>query len=145
MDMNAVARGLAAAAENVTSDPALITHAFTPDSLEVPTCFVAEYDIEFDKAYGRALDAADITMRVLVSRTDDKSGAERLNNLLSGHGGTTLKEAIEADRLAVGGTGLGGAADDHHVERIQGMRWYIHDQITYLGAELRIHVIGSSR
>lgn len=143
MDMQAVADGLAAAAATVVSDPALITHAFTPDSVVVPCCFVAEYDVDFDKAMGRGLDAVDFTMRVLVSRTDDKSGAARLNGLLSGSGAGRLKDAIESDRRQNGGTGLGGACDDYRVVQAQGMRWYQHDQITYLGAELRVHVIGS--
>ena len=144
MDLQRVADGLAAAARTVSSDPELITMAYTPDSVETPCCFVAEYDLDFDRAMSRGLDAVDITMRVLVSRADDKSAAARLNALLSGAGGGALKSAIESDRRQNGGTGLAGACDDYRVERIQGMRWYQHDQITYLGAELRVHVIGSS-
>jgi len=145
MDIQAVCVGLArAAGTTATSGEKLTTFAYTPDSVVTPVCFVAEYDVDFDRTMGRGLDAIDFTMRVLVSRADDKSGAERLNNLLSGSGGPSLKEAIESERQnGPGGTGLGGACDDYHVRAAQGMRWYQHDQISYLGAEIRVHVIGS--
>jgi len=144
MDLQAVCVGLAAAAAGADVTPSLIAYAYTPDSVETPCCFVAEYEIDYDKAMGRALDVVDVTMRALVGRADDRAAAAALNGLLSGSGTTSLKAAIEADRRQNGGTGLGGACDDYRVERVQGMRWYIHDQITYLGAELRVHVIGSS-
>ncbi len=145
MDLNAVAEGLArAAATVVTGDEELITVAYTPDSVVTPVCFVAEFDINYDKAMNRGMDEIDYTMRVLVSRSDDKSGAARLNALLSGSGPGSLKTAIESERHnGTGGTSLAGACDDYHVRAVQGMRWYQHDQISYLGAEIRVHVIGS--
>lgn len=143
MDMQAVAEGLAAAAATVASDPKLITYAFAPDAVETPCCFVAEFDIDFDKTMGRGTDYADFTMRVLVGRADDVSAGRRLNALLSGSGGGALKQAIESNRGPIGAPALGGACDDYHVQRVQGMRWYLHEGTTYLGAEFRVHVIGS--
>ncbi len=144
MDLQAVSVGLARAAGTaVAAGEKLTTVAFTPDSVVPPMCFVAEYDIDYDKAYGRGMDAVDFTLRVLVSRTDDLSGAQLLNDLLSGSGGPSLKEAIESERQnGPSGTGLAGACDDYHVRAVQGMRWYQHDQISYLGADIRVHVIG---
>lgn len=142
--MQAVCQGLANAAATVDCTPSIIAHAFTPDSVEPPVVFCAEYDIEFDLAMGRSLDSADITIRVLLGRADDKTSAARLNDLLSGSGPGSLKSAIESDRYVRGGTGLAGACDDYRVERAQGMRFYEHGSYTFLGAEFRVKVIGSS-
>lgn len=144
MDLHAVSVGLARAAKTAAvSGEKLTTLPYTPDSVVPPMCFVAEYDIDYDKAMGRALDAVDFTLRVLVGRADDLSAAQLLNDLLSGSGGPSLKQAIESERQnGPAGTGLAGACDDYHVRAIQGMRWYQHDGISYLGAEIRVHVIG---
>jgi hypothetical protein len=142
--MQAVCEGLAAAAATVDSTPELIAHAFTPDSVDPPVVFCAEYDVEFDLSMSRGLDSADITLRVLLGRADDVTSAARLNALLSGAGTGSLKTAIESDRRVNGGTSLGGACDDYRVERVQGMRFYEHASYTYLGAEFRVKVIGRS-
>jgi len=144
MDMQEVSEALAAAAGTVISTPKLITYAFVPHSVTAPCCFVAEYTIDFDRAMNRALDAVDVTMRALVSPADEAVGTRRLNGLLSGSGGGALKQAIESARGAPGELALGGAADDYRVTRIEGGRWYQHDGVQYLGAEITVHVIGSS-
>lgn len=146
MDMWAVAEALAAAAATVDTgaDPALISYAFTPDGIEVPCAFVAEYDVDFHGAYGAGHDVAMMTVRVLVGRADDKSAARRMAALLSGSGGGALKAALESARGAPGEPALGGAADDYVVQQLQGMRWYQHDQYSYLGSEFRVKVVGSS-
>jgi hypothetical protein len=142
MDLQAVAEALAAQAATVTCSPALNTFAYAPDSIPEPCAFVAEMEIEFDKAMRRALDEVMVTMRVLVGRADDKAAAARLNGLMSGSGTGSLKTALEADRIPNGGDALGGACHDYHVTRIQGHRWYEHASTTYLGGEWRIRVIG---
>lgn len=142
MDLQAVSEGLAAQAATVTCSPPLNTAAFTPDGVAEPMAFVAEIDIDYDKAHNRSLDEVMVTMRVLVGRSDDKSAAARLNGLMSGSGPGSLKTALEAGRGAAGEQALDGACDDFHVQRWQGHRWYEHAGVTYLGGELKIRVIG---
>lgn len=142
MDLQAVSDGLAAQAAKVTCSPPLNTAAHTPDGVAEPMAFVAEIDIDFDKAHNRGLDEVMVTMRVLVGRSDDKSAAARLNGLMSGEGSGSLKATLEAGRGAPGQPALGGACDDFHVQRWQGHRWYEHAGVTYLGGELKIRVIG---
>lgn len=116
---------------------------FTPDSVVTPVFFVGEVDITFDKTHGRGTDELMVTCRVLASRADDRSGQRILDALLSGAGQASLKVAIEAARGAPGQLALGGLADDLHLERVQGYRWYEHAGYSYVGAELSIKVIGS--
>lgn len=145
MQFSVVRTRIAAAAANVvmpTGSPALTCTGYVPDGVVTPCFFVAEFDVEYDKTYRRGMDAADFTARVLVGRADDKSAQEILDALLSGSGTSSLKTAIEAARGAPGEMALGGAADDLHVRRVQGYRWYEHNGTQYVGAELIIHVIG---
>ena len=115
---------------------------YVPDAVTAPHFFVAEYEQDFDKAHGRALDELMFTSRVLVGRADDQAAQRTLDAMLAGSGTASLKTAIEAARGAPGEYALGGLAHDLHVTRVQGYRWYEHAGTTYVGAELMIRVIG---
>ncbi len=120
----------------------LTASGYTPDAVDEPHFFVGEFTVEYDKTFGRGLDEAEFTCRVLVGRQDDRAAQRTLDGLLSGGGPASLKAAIEAARGAPSEAALGGLADDLHVTRIQGYRWYEHNGTQYVGAELIIRVIG---
>ncbi|MET9411274.1 hypothetical protein ABZX90_36855 [Streptomyces sp. NPDC002935] len=120
----------------------LTSTGYVPDSVVAPHFFVAEVEVTYDKTFGRGTDELEFTTRVLVGRADDRSAQRILDGLLSGSGPSSLKAAIEAARGAPGELALGGLADDLHVMRVQGYRWYEHEGTTYVGAELMIKVIG---
>ncbi|MEU6098966.1 hypothetical protein [Streptomyces sp. NPDC047079] len=115
---------------------------FVPDSVVTPCFFVGEVDINYDQTMGRGTDELLFTCRVLAGRADDRSSQRVLDALLSGAGVASLKQAIEAARGAPGQMALGGVADDLHLERVQGYRWYEHAGSSYVGAELAVKVIG---
>ncbi|GAA4999495.1 hypothetical protein [Streptomyces siamensis] len=115
---------------------------YVPDSVVTPVFFVGEVDINFDQAMGRGLDELLFTCRVLAGRADDRSAQRILDALLSGVGEASLKQAIEVARGAPGELALGGLADDLHLQRVQGYRWYEHAGASYVGAELAVRVIG---
>ncbi|MER5882716.1 hypothetical protein ABT160_02690 [Streptomyces sp. NPDC001941] len=143
--MSAVREAIADAARAVTMPVGtrkLTSTGYVPDEVNEPCFFAGEYSVDFDKAMGRALDEAEITCRVLVSRADDKAAQRLLDRMLSGSGPGSLKQAIEAARGAPGEYALGGLAHDLRVTRIQGYRWYEHAGVDYVGAELTIKVIG---
>lgn len=116
---------------------------YTPDSVTEPHFFVGEYTQEYDRTFGRGQDEAEFTARILVGRADDRAAQLLLDRMLSGSGTASLKVAIEAARGAPGQAALGGLADDLHVTKVQGYRWYEHAGTQYVGAELMIRVIGS--
>ncbi|MCY0943536.1 hypothetical protein [Streptomyces antarcticus] len=118
---------------------------YIPDAVIAPHFFTGEYELEFDKAYGRAQDQAELTCRVLVGRADDATAQRTLDALLSGAGPASLKQAVQAARGAPGEYALGGLADDLHIRRVQGYRWYEHAGTQYVGAELIIKIIGDGR
>jgi hypothetical protein len=115
---------------------------YVPDSIVAPCFFVGEVEVNYDKAMGRKLDELLFTCRVLAGRADDRSAQRILDALLSGAGPASLKQAIEAARGAPGEMALGGLADDLHLQRVQGYRWYEHQGSSFVGAELAIKVIG---
>ncbi|MBQ0947652.1 hypothetical protein [Streptomyces sp. RK76] len=120
----------------------LVCTGYVPDSVTTPCFFVGEVEVTFDKAMARKLDELVCTCRVLAGRQDDRASQRIVDALLSGSGPASLKQAIEAARGAPGEMALGGLADDLHLQRVQGYRWFEHGQSTYVGAELIIKVIG---
>lgn len=145
MQISAVREAIADAARAVVLPAGirrLTCSGFVPDSIAEPHFFVAEYTQEYDRAFRRALDELEFTARVLVGRADDRASQVLLDSMLSGSGTASLKQAIEAARGAPGEAALGGLADDLHVVRVQGYRWYEHAGVQYVGAELIIRVIG---
>lgn len=148
MHLGPIREAIASAARTVVLPAGagkLTCSGYIPDSVVAPHFFTAEYDLDFDKAYGRALDEAELTCRVLVGRADDASAQRTLDALLSGAGPASLKEALQAARGGPGEAALGGLANDFHVKRVQGYRWYEHAGTQYVGAELIIHIIGDGR
>ncbi|MET9965451.1 hypothetical protein ABZZ80_05870 [Streptomyces sp. NPDC006356] len=120
----------------------LVCTGYVPDSVVTPCFFVGEVEVNYDKAMGRKLDELLFTARVLASRSDDRAGQRIVDALLSGGGPASVKAAIEAARGAPGEMALGGLADDLHVQRVQGYRWFEHAGSEYIGAEFAIKVIG---
>lgn len=145
MQISAVRDAVADAARTVVLPAGvgkLTCTGYVPDAVVAPCFFVGEVEIAFDKAMGRRLDELLFTCRVLAGRADDRSSQRIIDALLSGAGPASLKQALEAARGAPGEMALGGLADDLHVQRIQGYRWFEHAGSTYVGAELVIRVIG---
>lgn len=145
MQISPIRNAIAAAAGTVVLPAGvgkLVCTGYVPDSVVTPCFYVAEVEVTFDKAMGRKLDELLFTCRAYASRADDKSSQRILDAMLSGGGTASLKAAIEAARGAPGELALGGLADDLHVQRVQGYRWFEHGTDTYLGAELTIKVIG---
>jgi hypothetical protein len=148
MQISAVRDALADAARAVvlpTGIGKLTSTGYMPDAVTVPCFYIAEYTIDFDKTFGRGEDEIEFTGRVLAGRSDDQAAQKLLDLTLSGAGPASLKRALEVARGAPGQLALGGLADDFHVMRVQGYRWYEHAGGTYVGAELIIRVIGDGR
>lgn len=142
MDISVVRDRIAKAAGAVQLPTGALTcTGFVPDAVTEPHFFVGEYTQEFDKTF-RGMDLLEFTCRVLVGRADDRAAQKLLDAMLSRTGNASLKAAIEAARGAPGEHALGGAADDLHVMRVQGYRWYEHAGVQYVGAELIVKVIG---
>ncbi|WP_282686327.1 MULTISPECIES: hypothetical protein [unclassified Streptomyces] len=145
MEASAIRNAIADAARTVVLPEGigkLTCTGYVPDAVVAPHFFAGEYTVDYDKAMRRSLDEVELTCRVLVGRADDKAGQRTLDALLAGSGPASLKQAIEAARGAPGEYALGGLAHDLHVMRMQGYRWYEHNGIDYVGAELIIKIIG---
>jgi hypothetical protein len=137
VDLTAIRQGLADAAADAVTTPALNTYGYVPDAIVEPCFFPADVDIDFLGAMSRGMDTITDTCRVLASRADDKAGQALLDSYLKGSGTTSIKEALEESPT------LGGACDDLVVLRVQGYRLYEHHNVHYVGAEFVVKVVGS--
>lgn len=133
MDLNAVALGLAA---NASTVPELNALDWVPDSVPDNAFLVGEMDITFDRTFGRGCDELIVTCRVLVARSDDKSGQQKLRTFMRGGGVTSVKKAIESDKT------LGGKCDSLHVRSAKGNRLFTVGEARYYGVEFEVFVIG---
>lgn len=134
MDLNALATGLATAAGTIAGLTGL---AYAPDSVPEPCFYVQEFELDYDAAMSRGLDAATVTCMLIASRADDRSGQEAIRAWLAGG---SLKAAID-DAAAPGGP-LDGVCDDLRVTRAVGPRQYQIGDTWYYGAEITVYVIG---
>ncbi|MET9301782.1 hypothetical protein ABZX66_20910 [Micromonospora aurantiaca] len=132
MNISAVRAGIAT---NANAIQGLNCYGYVPDSISEPAFYAAEVDVNYDTSYG-SLDELMVTCRVLVGRADDAASQALLDDYLS-RGDRSLKAAIEADCT------LGGACDDLRVQRVQGYRYYEHQNSKFIGAELVVQVIGT--
>ena len=122
--------------------PSLNCFGYLPESIPEPCFYVGEVEIDFDRAFGRGMDEARFTCRLLTSRADDRAGQEALDRYLAGSGQYSVKAAIEAQRGAPGAPALGGLCDDLHVQRVQAYRMYQVGDAQFFGAEIIIRAIG---
>lgn len=133
MDIGLIRQGLATNAATIAG---LRTFAYMPDSIPVPVLFVADIEIEFDKAFGRGMDEITAKCRLLVSHADDRTGQAGLDAYLAGSGAKSVKVALQTART------LGGACDDLRVLSVRGYGLYEHNGTHYYGAEWAVQIIG---
>lgn len=133
----------AAGAALTTPARAMTTYDWAPLKPEPPCIFPEEVTCDFDRTFGRGLDELTVTLRLLVSNTEEREGARMLYGYLAGSGSGSIKAAIEAARGAPGQLALGGAADDLHVTRINGVNFYDVGGLKFIGADFVVRVIGS--
>lgn len=142
MQPGPIRRALADAVRDPTV-AGLNAYGYVPDSIPEPCFYAGEVEIDFDSVFGRGLDEMRVTCRLLVARSDDRSGQDTLDQYLAGSGAKSVKTALEDARGAPGELALGGLADDLHVTRVQGYRLYQVGEVQYYGAEIIVRVIGA--
>ncbi len=141
MNISTVRERLAEAAASIEG---LTCTGYVPDAVTEPHWYAGEVEIDVNNAMGRGgYDDARVTMRLLVSRGDDKAGQALLDEYLSRTGPKSIRLALNAARGAPGEYALGGACDDFSIERIQAYRLYLVGEVQFYGAEVIVHVVGS--
>lgn len=145
MDIGLVRQRIAEVVKDTVDAPAgcpdLTCYGYFPNKITAPAFYVGEVDIDFTGAMNRGMDILEVTARVLIGRTEDRSSQRHLDAFLSGSGPASLKAAIEGTPGVP--QNLGGACDDLMVMRVQGYRQYEHAGVKFVGAEIIIKVVGS--
>jgi hypothetical protein len=139
VDIETVFTRLAEAAEEIEG---LRCFDFVPDAPNPPCFFPAEMEIDYDQSFRGGLEAWVVTCRLLVPRSDDRSGQKELQSYLKRTGATSIKAALEATRVPGAGA-LSGACHDLHVRKAGGIGLYEHPVGSFhFGAELEVYIIG---
>lgn len=138
MDADAVSAGFGVVVKQYFPDFKIADNPL--DSVLPPTFYVAGFTGTPLQSFG-GFARMTFTLRVLVSRSDTQSGGKKIRGLC-GDGSGSLYAAIEAPHTDGQQQTLGGACLDVHCTSLAGYRGYVHDSVTYLGAEWTYDVIG---
>jgi hypothetical protein len=134
VDIDAVQRGLAAAAATIAGLTALPT---LPDAIDPPTFATVEIEVDYHLTFGNGLGGTLFTCGIFTSRGDTEAGRAALAGYISPTGTNSLRAAIEADKK------LGGACKQLVAERARGAgRLYTIAGVDYLGAMIDVRVWG---
>ena len=93
--VNQVREALKTNLQNITN---LRVYDLIPDVVVPPCAVVGQLDFTFDIDNQRGLDQASVDVFVIVQRLSERSGQEKLDNLLAGSGSNSIKTALESDR-----------------------------------------------
>jgi hypothetical protein len=143
MDWNAICARLAADMDALDGINAFDS---VPDSIPTIAAIVGEIDIDLNVTMRKArsgttrvgTDQANITIRILVARYNDRQALRKLREYMTGSGPMSVVQALENDRH------LGGLVDDSMVKNMQGNRMFDVGGDKYYGIELTLFVIGDA-
>lgn len=143
MDWNAICARIAADLDPI---PGINAFDVVPDSIPTIAAIVGEIDIDFDMVMRKVrtgstrtgTDQANITIRILVARYDDKQALRKLREFMGGSGPSSVVQALMDDRH------LGGLVDDSAVKDMKGNRMFEYAGERYYGIELTLFVIGDA-
>jgi hypothetical protein len=119
--------------DTLATIPDLNCYPYIPDSIVEPAAVVFP-DTGTPSAMGRGNDTFIYRVRVAVSKADDRSGAERLDQYLASSGTYSIRAALVAARtLGLSGTDAVFAGWENYGDHI----W---NDIGYLGADVLVTV-----
>ncbi len=106
-----------------------------PDVVVPPCAVVGQLDFTFDIDNARGLDQASVDVYVIVQRISERSGQDKLDELLGGSGNKSIKTAIESDRT------LGGLVDTLRVITAESGT-YVSGDVTFLSYRYNLIIWG---
>jgi hypothetical protein len=125
----------AAIGKNIESISGIRIYDTIPDVVVPPCAVVGQLDFTFDVNNARGLDSASVDVYVIVQRISERTGQEKLDELLAGTGPKSIKTAIESDRT------LGGLVDTLRVISAESGTYQTGDQ-TFLSYRYNLTVWG---
>jgi hypothetical protein len=106
-----------------------------PDVVVPPCAIVGQLDFTFDIDNARGLDQASVDVYVIVQRISERSGQDKLDELLAGTGTRSIKTALESDRT------LGGLVNTLRVLTAESGT-YVSGDVTFLSYRYNLAIWG---
>lgn len=134
MDIKAVRTALREAA--TSNIDGLNGYSYGASMMNTPAFFVADVELDYGSALESGMETAVFNCRMLVSKTDDSGGQERVDDYMASEGERSVRAALESDRT------LSGECFEVHVDKAEGPKVYVHNGVDYLGCQFRVQVTG---
>lgn len=123
-----------ALAENLSSISGLRTSGNVPDNPNPPIAVVFLETVEYDDAFRGGLTTLMFNIMVIVSRADDRTAQNKLNDYISPDGVLSIKSAVESDRS------LGGLVQTLRLRALTSLGSTIINEQEYMAAEFSVAV-----
>jgi hypothetical protein len=123
-------------ATNLATIAGLRSSATVPDNPSPPIAIVNVSSVDYNQSMQRGLTLYNMTVSVIVSRVDERSGQNRLDGYASTSGAASIKNAIESDRS------LGGKVFDLRCSELSNVSTVVlaAGDVTYLVADFAVQV-----
>ena len=110
---------------------------FVPDNPTFPAVVVAPNLCDFDVAFGRGQDTWEFELIVLTARSSDRAGQDKMDQLVTGAGASSIRQAIFDSQ------GLGLSDTNAHVAALIDYRPTDVAGVSVYSARLRLVVLTS--
>ena len=121
--------------KNIQKNTGIRVYDTIPDVVVPPAAVVGQLDFTFDIDNARGLDQASVDVYVIVQRISERSGQDKLDELLAGTGSKSIKTAIESDRT------LGGLVNTLRVLTAESGT-YVSGDVTFLSYRYNLTIWG---
>lgn len=135
-DIAAIRAGVCTTLASITD---LERYDTSPDSPVTPCVIVlpSEQPILFDETMGRGLDAFELMLIVLVSRTISAGAQAKLDSYMAGSGSASIKAKLDADRT------LNGTAQSSRLVGVSEYGTFEWGDVSYFGCKFMLNAWAS--
>lgn len=131
IDVGAIRDGIAT---NLATISGLRTSGNVPDNVNPPVAVVFLEQVEYDDAFRGGLTTFMFNIMVIVSRADERTAQNQLNEFISPDGTRSIKSAVESDRT------LGGLVQTLRLRAVTSVGSTIISEQEYMAAEFSVAV-----
>lgn len=113
--------------------------ATAPDQLTPPCLLIGMPDVDYNAAFARGLDSAELSIYLILPRTHDQGTVDLADEIISGSGARSVVQILQSTVTTVGA--LGGACQTLKVTRSEATS-YLHSAGDFPAYRFTVEVYG---